>query len=44
VAARFHAAATLLSDPAQRVLAEDHAKAAEDLARAISEGAKPAGK
>jgi hypothetical protein len=44
VAARFRAAAGLLTDQAQRVLAEDHAKAAEELARAITQGAKPAGK
>jgi hypothetical protein len=46
VAARFHAAATLLSEPAQRSLAEDRAKAAEAVAHAVGEGAvtKPAGK
>jgi hypothetical protein len=38
VAQRFHAAAGLLTDPAQRALAEDHAKAAEALAHAVAEG------
>jgi hypothetical protein len=48
VAQRFHAAAGLLADPAQRAVAEDRAKAAEAVAHAV-EGApaapgKPAGK
>jgi hypothetical protein len=37
VAQRFHAAATLLADPAQRALADDRANAAEALARAVAE-------
>ncbi len=37
VAARFHAAAGLLADPAQKALAEDHAHAAEALAHAVAE-------
>src|SRR5262249_49745278 len=47
VAQRFHAAAGLLADPAQRALADDRAKSAEAVARAVAEGAappKPAGK
>jgi hypothetical protein len=43
VAARFHAAAGLLADPAQRAVAEDRAKAAEAIAHAIAE-APPAKK
>ena len=43
VAGRFKAAAALLSDPGERATAEDRAKAAEALAKAIAEGA-PAGK
>ena len=41
VAARFHAAATLLADSAHRALADDHARAAEALARAVAEESAP---
>jgi hypothetical protein len=47
VAQRFHAAAGLLADPAQRAMADDRARAAEAVAHAVAEGAappKPAGK
>ncbi len=49
VATRFRAAAALLTDPAQRAVAEDRARSAEEVARAIVEApgaaaAKPAGK
>jgi tetratricopeptide (TPR) repeat protein len=37
VAQRFHAAAGLLADPAQRALAHDRAKAAEAVAHAVAE-------
>jgi hypothetical protein len=37
VAQRYHSAATLLTDPAQRAAAEDRAKAAEAVARAVGE-------
>ncbi len=36
VAQRFHAAAAKLTDPAQRVVAEDRARAAEDVAKAVA--------
>jgi hypothetical protein len=42
VAARFHAAAALLADPAQRALADDRARAAEAVAHAVAEGSGPA--
>ncbi len=43
VASRFHAAAALLGDPAQRAVADDRARAAEAVARAIADapGAPP---
>ncbi len=42
VAERFHAAAALLANPAQRALADDRAKAAEAVAHAVAEGSGPA--
>lgn len=39
VAARYRAAAGLLTDPAQRAVAEDRARATEALAKAIADGA-----
>ena len=43
VARRFHAAAALLTDPAQRAAAEERARGTEALARAVAE-VTPAGK
>ncbi|MFT3768531.1 MAG: hypothetical protein QM820_24050 [Minicystis sp.] len=44
VAERYKQAAALLTDPAQRAAADDRAKAAEALSKAVGEGAKPAPK
>jgi hypothetical protein len=41
VATRFKAAASLLSNPVERAAAEDRARAAEALAKAIADGAAP---